>query len=206
MMEEIILYNSVITGIHSTKFGSHPKIVLDVLKDDTRLQDKQCMKIVCPLDVPEEYHRLICWPRNPSRDRWFNQLITDTLGQKIGHVPANVCGLFRELLDDGVVKSIRCQPTRNHPRARFFETRKFRKVLNGRDQAGGGVVLDCRYVLTVEKIKVQHTIRLISDFLHQHDGPETLDKKEAIQIYIDEPEPVPKLHTFPNFQELFDSW
>ena len=69
---------------------------------------------------------------------------------------------------------------------------KFQKVSNGRDKAGGGVVLDCRYVLTLAESKKQHVEVVIGEFLLQHDGPETLDVNNAMEIKIDEPEPGPE--------------
>ena len=62
------------------------------------------------------------------------------------------------------------------------QVNKFQKVSNSRDKAGGGVVLDCRYVLILEGSKKQHVEMVISEFLLQHDGPETLDVNNAMEI------------------------
>ena len=66
-MLEITIFNSAITGIHAKKLGSHPNATLNVLKDDKRPEENQCLKVVCPKEVPEANHRLICWPQNPNQ-------------------------------------------------------------------------------------------------------------------------------------------
>ena len=51
-MSNIVIKNSIITGLHRTKTGSYESIVLSVEKDDSIPHiDVKCMKVVFPLEV-----------------------------------------------------------------------------------------------------------------------------------------------------------
>ena len=63
-MSEVQIFNSVITGLHAAKIGSHPAIKLDVLIDDTR-EDPDCMKVVC-VEVPAAVARVVTWLQSSS--------------------------------------------------------------------------------------------------------------------------------------------
>ena len=74
------------------------------------------------------------------------------------------------------VESIRAYSTAPKPRASSLvkTTQSFRKSSGGRDQRGGGVVLDCRYVLMVKEENVHRVVEEIRDFRSEHDGDEVL--------------------------------
>lgn len=160
--------------------SSHPDIPLVVVPDPSRRQyDVNCLKILCPLlrDIPSNLHKEIVWPRNIRSGRLKDVLVSDVAGQKIGNVPANLCGLFKDLIDNRRVKSITCYSTGHKPRSsRIVESsqRFLKSAQGGRDRRGGGVVLDCKYILTVDSSNRSAVIEEIRDFLKDHDGQEVV--------------------------------
>ena len=178
-MQEVTIHNSFITGLHATKCGSHPDVILNVVVDNCRYQDADCMKVICPEEVPKEWERLVTWPRNPKRNRFFNQHVIDLTGLKIGNVPGNLCGLFRGLLDSGDCYQINAKSTSNKPRVRSSPSvsASFKKMPTGvPDRVGGGVILDCVYILRVHDF--DQVERKVKDFLDNHDGTESLLQSE----------------------------
>ena len=148
-MTEITIHNSTITGLHATKKSCHSTIALNVVPDSTG-KDPDAMKVVVPglESLKPESLDLITWPKNPMRKRYIDQLVRDVAGQKIGNVPANLCGAFKELLNDGHAVTITARATAEKPRASTKPPTKqsFQKRSNGLDRRGGGV-LDCIYTL-----------------------------------------------------------
>ena len=97
-MDQITIFKSTVSGLHVTKKGSHPEIKLSVLPDPSRRHhDPNCFKVVAPTleDIPVGLHGEVVWPKNPSSRRYADVLVRDIAGTKIGHVPANLCGLFK---------------------------------------------------------------------------------------------------------------
>lgn len=106
-----IIITSVVAGIHRTKVGSHPNIKLVVENDDTVMGIDPCcvcVKIPNLEDLPPQQRRLITYPksRNPRDPRQKDQLAYEVAGKKVGNVPMNLCGLFRQLKADSKVKKI----------------------------------------------------------------------------------------------------
>ena len=101
-----ITLNSTITGIHRTKVGAHRDIPLIVEDDDSVARiDPNCMLVRFPdlEDIPVHLHKAVTYPKNPEHKRFVDQLVEDVVGQKVGNVPANICGLFRRLKRNGLV-------------------------------------------------------------------------------------------------------
>ena len=118
-MPEIVIRNSTISGLHATRTSSHPDVVLKVLPDDTTSKDVNAMKVMVPPlnDLSEDTLNQITWPRNPDRRRFIDQRVRDVVGKKVGNVPANLCGIFRVLLRDGLVTKITAISSAVKPRA-----------------------------------------------------------------------------------------
>ena len=178
-MSEINVLNSVITGLHITKTSSHPSIRLVVLADDSaRAYDNNCLKVIYPSkeDISPSLMEEVVWPKNPRNKRFRDQLVSDIIGKKVGNVPANLCGLFKNLVESGKVKKVFCISTGTKPRASLSPpTRQsFKKMASGRDRRGGGVVLDCKYVLRIRESTRDEVVQEIQEFLSNHDGTEVL--------------------------------
>ena len=108
MSNKIVIECSVVTGIHITGVGSHEALALAVEKDDSIPHiDPMCMKVVCPNKVDECFLKAVTYPKNPQRKRFYDQHVEDILGKKVGNVPANICKLFRRLIDNGHVQEIK---------------------------------------------------------------------------------------------------
>ena len=98
-MPKIVLHNSAISGLHSTKTSSHPDITLLIDADITH-KDPNAMKVVVPMlqNLPPESLEMVTWPRNPESKRLVDQVVRDVAGKKVGNAPANLCGVFKDLL------------------------------------------------------------------------------------------------------------
>ena len=109
MASSKVRLNSTITGIHRTKVGAHPDIPL-IVEDDNSIPsiDPNCMLVRFPdlEDLPVHLHKAVTYPKNPEHKRFVDQLVEDVVGQKVGNVPANICGLFRRLKRNGLVRLI----------------------------------------------------------------------------------------------------
>ena len=104
-----VTVNSVVTGIHKTQVGAHREIALLVQNDDSIPHiDRNCMLVRFPdsEEIPERLHKAVTYPKNPDHERYIDQVAEDMVGKKVGNVPANICGLFRELKRDGLVRRI----------------------------------------------------------------------------------------------------
>ena len=176
-MPEIVIRNSTISGLHATKRGSHPDIILDVMSDATG-KDPDAMKVVVPTagNLPPESLDKITWPKNPARKRFADQFVRDIAGKKVGNVPANLCGVFKDLLQEGIATAITARSTGEKPRAstRPPTQQSFQKRLHGLDRRGGGVVLDCVYSINVTSSGRLSAIRHLEAALERIGGDERL--------------------------------
>ena len=175
---EITITKSTISGLHMTKKGSHPSIALKVLPDPTRhVYDRNCMQVVCPAlgNIHLDLHNEIVWPRNIKSKRFTDVLVKDVAGSKIGHVPANLCFLFKRLIDSKEVASISCFATGEKPRNNNLvpHNQSFEKGRSGtKDRRGGGVVLDCKYVLHLAAGRRSAVVREVENFMETNEGNE----------------------------------
>ena len=106
-----ITITSVITGIHVTKRSSHRDVKLLVVEDpDAEDIDENVLMVKVPPieDIPPELHSAVAYPksRNPTYPRQTDLLMHKVAGKKVGNVPANLCGLFRQLKAGKKVKEI----------------------------------------------------------------------------------------------------
>ena len=176
-MPEIIIHHSTISGLHATKRSCHPAVTLNVMSDTTG-KDPSAMKVVVPTveNLPPECMDMITWPKNPTRKRLVDQLVRDVAGMKVGNVPANLCGVFKDLLRDGFAVGITARATAEKPRASTRPPTKqsFQKRSVGLDRRGGGVVLDCLYSINVTSAGRLSAIRKLEAALERIGGDERL--------------------------------
>ena len=184
-MAAISINNSTITGLHITRKSSHCDVELKVVADESFALDPNCMQVVCPKleNISPQLHDEIVWPKNPLNKRPYDILQSHVAGKKIGNVPANLCGLFKELLMSGQSNGIKCFPTGDKPRkSRLVPSKQsFRKVPYGKDQRGGGVALDCRYILQPHGQHRKKVITALNNFLSDHDGDESIDEEGEVE-------------------------
>ena len=176
-MSSIIIRNSTISGLHATKCSSNPEVTLLVCPDTT-WKDSNAMKVVVPHleNLPLDSHDLVTWPKNHARKRFVDQKIRDVAGKKVGNVPANLCGVFKDLLDEGIATRITARSTAMKPRVstRPCTQQSFQKR-PGLDRRGGGVVLDCIYIVHVHVTSCRSAaVRRLED-ITEIGGDERLD-------------------------------
>ena len=183
-MPKIVLHNSAISGLHSTKTSSHPDITLLIDADITH-KDPNAMKVVVPMlqNLPPESLEMVTWPRNPESKRFVDQVVRDVAGKKVGNVPANLCGVFKDLLREGVATGITARSTADKPRAsRNPPTQQsFQKRVNELDRRGGGVVLDCLYTISVTSSGRLSAVRRLQDALEKIGSNERLECLEHLE-------------------------
>ena len=79
-------------------------------------------------------------------------------------------------MDTKLVQSIKCFSTGDKPRSNNLvpHNQSFMKGGAGvRDRRGGGVVLDCRYVIKIANGKRSRLLREVEDFFNSYEGPES---------------------------------
>ena len=176
-MSEIIIRNSTISGLHATKTSSHPDVVLSVLPDTT-WKDPNALQVKVPSleNLPPQSLELVTWPKNLARKRYTDQVVRDVAGKKVGNVPANLCGVLKELLRDGIATQITARSIAEKPRASANPpTRQsFEKRVGGLDRRGGGVVLDCYYTVRVTSVGRSVAVRRLEDVIADIGGDERL--------------------------------
>ena len=128
---------------------------MDVLlvQDPNNRYDRHAIKVMMPAQVPLRFRGL-----------------QDNAGQQVGHVPANLCKVFTELINQEIltISDIKCSCTgsvgapSNIPIHQSFSrhARGFH-----RDRPGGGAELKCRYVLTVPNNRFRQTMRVFEGLL-----------------------------------------
>ena len=161
-----IRIHSAIVGLHSTGNGSHPLLLLDVEEDNLVEKDPDCMRVVCNY-VPPQHKALVTWPANPDKNR-PSQLAAQIEGKKIGNVPANLCGFFRQCRE---IEHITASSKTNRPVGVAGPRRLFQKMPeNQQDRSGKGVELPCKYDIYVQPQHRSHVERQVQQFLETYDG------------------------------------
>ena len=179
-MGDIIL-TSVITGLHETKISSHRDVKLKVENDDSIPDiDVNCMVVRIPPieDIPLELHGAVAYPksRNPRDPRKKDMLVKEVAGKKVGNVPANLCGLFRRLKASGKVKEIHSFSVGERP-VRSDKPATMQKYCrrNQLDRRGGGMILECQYVLVLgTSVDRSSVLAEIQSLLNEMEGNETV--------------------------------
>ena len=201
-MVNTIKLSSVIAGIHITNVGSHPNIKLVVEDDNSNPNiDPDCVLVRHPSleDLPPTCKQLVTYPKsqNSKSKRKEDQFAYQVSGCKVGNVPAKLCGLFRQLKRGGLVTRIDCFSVGERPRPSIQPPtkQKFSLHLNRR---GGGLVLDCEYVLVLahsaRTSKVLQLINLVKVKVEGLEIVEIIDEDDRKQLENGEEELVQNQH------------
>ena len=105
-MEVVTINNSNIKGYHYFKVRPHREIKMNVEKEVGNVRDESAMVIKMPplQQISKSYHFDVTRPSKSPRER--DQRVIDVAGNVVGRVPANLCRIFRRLLDCGDVDRI----------------------------------------------------------------------------------------------------
>ena len=103
-MEEIAVWHSHIKGYHIFKITPHKEIELQVLNEVNNKKDPNAMlvKMLGLEEIPVNLHDDITRPKKKSNEK--NQTVKEIAEKDVGRVPANLCGVFRDLLKSGKAK------------------------------------------------------------------------------------------------------
>ena len=103
-MEEITISQSHIKRYHIFKITPHKEIELQVLNEVNNKNDPNAMlvKMLGLEEIPVNLHDDITRPKKKSNEK--NQTVKEIAEKDVGRVPANLCGVFRDLLKSGKAK------------------------------------------------------------------------------------------------------
>lgn len=156
----IIGIDSTIKGYHVYHIRPHKDIVMKLEEEPNNPYDRNAFKVMMPSlsEIPPILHNLVT--EN-------GQMICNNAGRQVGRVPANLCRVFRRLVDERFVQpsDIKCiySGQMNFPRSVPLNQRFFRGTR--RDRPGGGPELNCTYKLTVSKRRFRDAMRVFEDIL-----------------------------------------
>lgn len=174
-MKSLCIIESNIKGYHHFKLRPHPAIGMIVEPETNNIYDPDAMIMKMPLleNIPVKYHEDI----TKESTNGDEQRVKDIAGRSIGRVPANVCKVFKILLEQRDVYSITCyskdKPTISK---KPHSCQSFRKKPRKKDIRGGGGVIPCNFVLRCFEVKYDKVYRLVRDTLKslESEGTERL--------------------------------
>ena len=104
-MEEITISQSHIKRYHIFKITPHKEIELQVLNEVINKNDPNAMlvKMLGLEEIPVNLHGDITRPKKISSNE-KKQTVKEIAEKDVGRVPANLCGVFRDLLKSGKAK------------------------------------------------------------------------------------------------------
>ena len=141
--KEMVLRNSVIKGYHFFQIrppNTTPPTQLLVQPEYTNIHDECASLVWLPeLDTfPDHMHSLITDEKRQLK-------LQDVANLPIGHVPRNLAGFFRPLMESGrIVAEVTGEPVPSFPPWPALK------------EEGGGVVLPCNYIITHSDIEAQY--------------------------------------------------
>ena len=95
-----------IKGYHFFKIRAHESISMLVLPEEANARDPSAMKVMMPEDVPAE---LLDKNTREGDSKHPQQKVRDIIEKKVGRVPANLCRVFRRLVEtEMLVDGITC--------------------------------------------------------------------------------------------------
>ena len=131
--------------------------MMDVKNENDNKYDPYAMLVVFPVlsKIPEALKNSITRERKGDRPE---QRVKEVAGKVVGHVPANLCKVFRKLSENGLLAEdikvlytgIVAQSVRP-PSGQSY----WRNLSGGLDRPGGGVDIHCQYLVRVKKKRVQ---------------------------------------------------
>ncbi|XP_070541430.1 uncharacterized protein [Ptychodera flava] len=149
-----IKIESVVKGYHHFRIRPHTDIPLKLVAEENNEHDIHAVGVWMPhlCDIPQQFHNDIT---RKERGKQPAQKVLDIAGRQVGRVPANLCRMFRELLDNGTASKIMCHYTDDVGLSvKPSHHEKFQKGTKRlQDRPGGGAVLHCIYQVTVKNEK-----------------------------------------------------
>ena len=103
----IKIINSSIRGYHIFHIRPHFEIPMDVVKETRNEKDASAVKVMMPdlMDIPQSYHKAITWKAKKKTEE--DQIVRHIASKQVGRVPANLCTLFENLLEEKCLTSIK---------------------------------------------------------------------------------------------------
>ncbi|XP_070549244.1 uncharacterized protein [Ptychodera flava] len=163
-----IKVQSTISGYHYFHIRPHVDIQLVVAKEPNNKKDPKAMSVLMPTldDIPGYLHETITREadkRNPK------QIIKDIAGKQVGRVPANLCGAFRRVLDEGEA-NISCHYLGITQRSQAPPAHQSYQRGKRFDRQGGGAVCLCRYDVMVPRGRRVSVLNIIQDAIDKMQG------------------------------------
>ena len=141
-----------------------------VLPEEGNAFDEHAMIVVMPKNVAEEMLDAVT---KTDDAKWKTQKMKDMLGKQVGRVPANLCRIFRKLLqNDMLLEIITCyySGTAEHSISPHFQkVFKRARTSQGRDEPGGGAELKCGYFVRIKETSYDQAVELFKKRLPKED-------------------------------------
>ena len=159
-----------IKGHHFFKVRPHEEIPLMVVPEEGNKFDEHAMMVMMPKDVPEVMLDAVTRKGDIKQK---TQRVKDILGKQVGRVPANLCGVFRDLIERNMLEgSITCYyggQAGHSLNPRFQNAFKRARTRQGKDKPGGGAELKCSYFLQIKDICYDEAVKIFNSRLPQED-------------------------------------
>ena len=139
-----------VKGYHIYRIKPHHGMDLTLVQDPMNRYDRNAIKVMMPSVMPAQ----------------FRDFQENAAGQA-GHVPANLCRVFTELINLSVltISEIRCTFTGSVGAAAGVPVHQSFSIGTRRDRPGGGAELQCRYLLSVPAAQFRQTMGVFERFL-----------------------------------------
>ena len=102
-----VTVNSCIKGYHKYHVRPHPALPMKVNEDRGNVYDQNALKVIFP-ELPAIPSYLLNEVTREADNKHARQTFSSDADKMVGHVPANVCGIFKQLIQDGLVTEICC--------------------------------------------------------------------------------------------------
>ena len=171
-MKVIRVTDSTVKGYHVFKVTPHPAIPMFVKKDEGNSYDPNAMVVKVPdlKEIPAELHDVVTKEAKGKKEK---QTVRDTAGMIVGRVPANLCGLFRKLLQDGDIREVTCVSVDKPMQSKIPSSHQsFKRNTNGHDRCGGGALIPCTYRLKCFDESSQRVVQFMTEKILSFKGSE----------------------------------
>ncbi|XP_077869670.1 uncharacterized protein LOC144361685 [Saccoglossus kowalevskii] len=165
-----------IKGYHHFHRRPHPDALLDVEIEHNNRYDPSSMLVKMPplCRIPNELHDEVT---REGRGNQPNQTVRSIADKQVGRVPANLCKVFRRLLELNLVESvIVCKYTgQTGLSIRPPSNQRFQRG-QVRDRPGGGAELTCLYYLKYHEIPRRNMVMEVFNICRQFLTDEELER------------------------------
>ena len=159
-----------IKGYHFFKIRPHESISMLVLPEEGNARDPSAMKVMMPEDVPAE---LLDKNTREGDSKRPPQKVRDIVGKQVGRVPANLCRVFRRLVEkEMLVDGITCNYGGTVHRTIdpvFYQRFERARTRFGRDRPGGGAEIKCNYMMRIKEQHFEEAKKLFEDRLSREE-------------------------------------